>query len=130
MHRQKTPNKCHRPLAIGLIAALAIGALDIAPASADTVKPSNKPPNQSQITAATETVELSAHKRRYRRGDRRALRTFLATAGLIAAIAAERRRHRHWRRHHYYRHYDYPPPNYYYYRPYRRHRQYHFYFRY
>ena len=120
-------------VAAALIGALALSAIDVAPARAAATK-------QQKVGQAV-TLDFSARRRHHRyrrsyRSNRAALRAFGIFAGTIANIAAAEAARRDCR---YYGdcYYYYPPPRRYYYRRYYRYRYYHrprrgfyFYFRY
>lgn len=105
----------------GSIAAVLAAAVGLSPLAAGAVQAAGA--RQPQVEAAG-TLDLSARKRHYRRGNSRAaVQIFGMFLGTVAAIAAaeEARRYRH--RHRYYGYYGYPPPpppHYYGYGPYYR----------
>jgi hypothetical protein len=115
-------------IAAALAAALALSALDLAPAQALPVK--------QQQASGPATLDLSARRRHHRhyRSNRAALRAFGIIAGTIAGIAAAKAARRDCRYYggcYYGYGYRYGPPRYYYrHRYYYRPRSgYYFYFR-
>lgn len=93
-------------IAFAVAGAIALTAINIAPAQAASAK-------QPQAKPAA-TFDLSARKRHYHRhyrNDRAALQMFGMVAGTIAGIAAAEESRRYYRRGYgYYGYRDYPPP--------------------
>lgn len=116
--------KCLRGSIIAVLAAtMAVTAFDLGPAWAA--------PAKQPLVKPAETLDLSAHRRRYRHyhNDRAAAQMFGMVAGTIAGIAAAQEARRYHRRYYYDGHYGYyrhhrpygghgyygyaPPPSYY-----------------
>ena len=104
----------------GSIAAVLAAAVGLSPLAASAVQAAGS--RQPQVETAG-TLDLSARKRHYRRGNSRAaMQMFGMVLGTIGTIAAAEEARRY--RHRYYGHYGYgyapPPPYYYGYGPYYR----------
>ncbi len=94
-------------IAVGIVTALALTAVDLRPAEAAAGK-------QPQAQSAA-TLDFSARRRhsRYYRNDRAALQMFGIVAGTIAGIAAAEQSRRYYcRGYGYYGYGGYPPPDY------------------